>query len=296
VIALDLRDEAARAPLDIGDASALTAAERAAALGNWRDRMVSEHASARVFAGFFDRLLRAGMPRRYHDMAGGAIDEELSHAVLCARALTALGGEARAPLPDPLPRLAQHEDATPVEAVLRDAISIGACSETVAVALVGAEREQAASPALREVLDRILADEVGHARLGWKLLDDLLPNEGMPTRRRLSAYLVAVFEHQIAFHAPFLDLPSMSDRGVGFGAPDGPSNWRVFVSTMSTVTIPGLEQRGLFARAAWDLAMQRIGADRAGAEPPPPGRALPPRAAAPATEPCGLPCRAAPAQ
>ena len=149
MIVLDLRDEAARAPLDAGDTSDLTPEERASALGNWRDRMVSEHVSARVFAGLFDKLLRAGLPSRYLDLARAAMDEERSHAVLCARALTALGGEARAPLPDPLPRVVPHDDADEIEAVLRDALSIGACSETVAVALVGAEREQAATPDLR---------------------------------------------------------------------------------------------------------------------------------------------------
>lgn len=259
---LDLRAEAAADPLDIGDASVLAPLERAAALRNWSDRMVSEHASARVFAGLFDRLLRAGLPRRHLDAARAGIDEELSHAVLCARVLHALGGDACAPLPDPLPQVERHEDATPLEAVLRDAVSIGACSETVAVALVGAEREQAGSPGLRGVLDRILADEVGHARLGWRLLDELLPAAGAPVRRRLSAYLVAVFEHQIAFHAPFLDMPAMSDRGVAFGAADGPSNWEVFVRTMTTVTLPGLEQRGLPARAAFRLALSSIARER----------------------------------
>lgn len=255
---LDLRQEAASEALDIGDTGALTARERAAALRNWRDRMVSEHVSARVFAGFFDRLLRAGMPRRFLDMARAGIDEELAHAVLCGRVLVALGGEAAAPLPEPLPLVERHEDAEPIEAVLRDAISIGACSETVAVALVGAEREQAGSPAMRGVLDRILADEVGHARLGWKLLDEVLPSVDARTRRRLSAYLVAVFEHQLAFHAPFLDMPEMSDRGVAFGAPDGPSNWQVFVQTMLGITVPGLEARGLAARAAWATAIARV--------------------------------------
>ena len=255
---LDLREQAASSSIDIGDTTQLTPVELAAALQNWRDRMVSEHASARVFAGFFDKLLRAGLPRRYLDMARAGIDEELAHAVLCARVLVALGGEPHAPLPDPLPQVERHEDASPIEAVLRDALSIGACSETVAVALVGAEREQAACPGLRGVLDHILADEVGHARLGWKLLDDLLPATDTPTRRRLSAYLVAVFEHQLAFHAPFLDMPTMTDRGVAFGAPDGPSNWRVFVHTMTTVTLPGLEQRGLAAQTAWKLALTRL--------------------------------------
>jgi len=260
VIFLDLRDEAKRAPLDVGDTSDLTIDERSAALVNWRDRMVSEHVSSRVFAGLFDKLVRAGMPSRYLDLARSAMDEERAHAALCARALTALGGEAKAPLPDPLPRVMQHEDADPIEAVLRDAISIGACSETVAVALVGAEREQAATSDLHDLLDRILADEVGHARLGWKLLDDLVPSLSTRTKRRLSAYLVAVFEHQIAFHSPFLDMPATTDRGVSVGAPDGPSNFRTFVSTMTTITIPGLEERGLLARKAWDMALAGLGA------------------------------------
>lgn len=258
MIILDLRDDARGRAFDVGDASDLAPEERAAALVNWRDRMVSEHVSSRVFAGFFDKLLRAGMSSRHLDLARAAMDEERSHAVLCARALTALGGEARAPLPDPLPRIAQHDDADPIEAVLRDAISIGACSETVAVALVGAEREQAATPDLRDLLDRILADEVGHARLGWKLLDELLPSMDDRAKRRLSAYLVAVFEHQIRFHSPFLAMSAASDRGVSVGAADGPASWVCFVTTMTTVTVPGLEERGLFAQKAWDLAVKGV--------------------------------------
>ncbi len=211
-----------------------------------------------MFAGFFDKLLRAGMPGRTLDLARAAMDEERSHAVLCARAVTALGGEALAKLPDPLPRVAQHADADEIEAVLRDAISIGACSETVAVALLAAEREQAATPDLRDVLDRILADEIGHARLGWKLLDEVLPTAPARLRKRLSAYLVAVFEHQLAFHAPFLDMPRASDRGVSIGAPHGPSSFGVFTSTMTNVTIPGLAARGLAAPRAWDMALHRL--------------------------------------
>ena len=261
MIVLDLRDEARSRPLDVGDTSDLSPGERAAALVNWRDRMVSEHVSSRVFAGFYDKLLRAGMPGQSLDLARAGMDEERSHAVLCARAVTALGGEARAPMPDPLPRVTQHDDADEIEAVLRDAISIGACSETVAVALVGAEREQAATPDLRDVLDRILADEIGHARLGWRLLDEVLPGSSAARKRRLSAYLVAVFEHQIRFHAPFLDMPRASDRGVSIGAPHGPSSFEIFTSTMTTVTIPGLEKRGLAASRAWSLALDRLRAE-----------------------------------
>jgi hypothetical protein len=119
---------------------------------------------------------------------------------------------------------------------------------------VATEREQAGTASLRGVLGKILADEVKHARFGWRLLDEVGPTLDARTKGRLSAYLVAAFEHQIAFHAPFLQLPSASDRAVSLGAPDGPSNWQVFVDTITQVTIPGLARHGLDAERAWSRA------------------------------------------
>lgn len=261
-VELDLTEQASLEKVELGDVSNLTVEERTAAILNWKNRMVSEHVSARVFAGFFDKMVRAGLPARHLQAAQQGITEELSHAVLCGRVLHAFGEQARAPLPNPLPQIERHEDVTPLEAVLRDAISIGACSETVAVALVGTEREQAGSAGLRSVLDQILTDEVGHSRLGWKLLDEYLPRLGAREKRLLSNYLVDVFEHQLAFHRPFVDLPPMTDRGVAFGAPDGPSNFEVFARTMTTITVPGLAARGLAANEAWNLAIANLRADK----------------------------------
>jgi hypothetical protein len=252
---LDLRREAQKDPLEIPGLEAIPEEERAAALGNWRDRMVSEHASARVFAALVPKLMAAGVARRHVAAVSAMIGQELDHAVLCARVVAALGGEASAPMPSPLPPVPAHEDAGPMEGLLRDVISVSCCSETVAVALVATEREQAGSPALENVLARILADEVKHARFGWKLLSEVGPDLDDRTRRRLSAYLVAAFEHQIAFHAPFLRMGVASDRAVSIGAPDGESNWRVFLDTMTQVTIPGLERAGLGAERAWERAL-----------------------------------------
>ncbi len=253
---LDLRREAARAPLAIPGVDAIPAEERAAALESWRDRMASEHASSRVFAALIPKMMRAGVARRHIAAVSEMIGEELEHGLLCARVVAALGGDPVAPLPD-LPEVPAHADATAVEAVLRDAISIGCCSETVAVALVGTERVQAGSEALRGVLDKILADEVGHARLGWKLIDELAPELDRPARRRIDLYLVAAFQHQIQHHAPFLRWPAASDSAVSLGVPDGPANWQCFLDTMTGVTVPGLERRGLAAGQAWERALAR---------------------------------------
>jgi hypothetical protein len=101
VSALDLRREAARAPLSFALPD-LPAHELAAARDNWRERMVSEHASARVFGAMLGPMMKAGLSaaelRRVADMSR----QELDHAVLCASVLTALG----APAVHELPRLA----------------------------------------------------------------------------------------------------------------------------------------------------------------------------------------------
>jgi hypothetical protein len=254
---LDLRREARKAPLEIPGLDEIPDEERASALANWRARMVSEHASARVFAALIPKLMAAGVARRHVAAVAAMIGQELDHAVLCARVVVALGGEAKMPLP-PLAAVPAHEDAGPLEGLLRDVISVSCCSETVAVALVATEREQAGTASLRGVLGKILADEVKHARFGWRLLDEVGPTLDARTKARLSAYLVAVFEHQIAFHSPFLGLPSAGDRAVSLGAPDGPSNWQVFVDTITRVTIPGLARHGLDAERAWSRATSAV--------------------------------------
>jgi hypothetical protein len=235
----------------------LTEQEVEAARRNWQERMVSEYASARVFAGLVPLLMKAGVDHERVTDVASMIEEEIAHARLCARVVVALGGSARAPLPllEPITACAQ---ADPVEAVLRAVLSIGCSSETVAVALVECERQRAGHSALREVLGRILSDEVGHARFGWRLLDDVGPSLTDRARARLSAYLVGCFTHQIRFHSPFLAHDATSERGASFGAPDGEASWTIFVQTMSGVIIPGLERHGLHAERAFQRALREL--------------------------------------
>lgn len=257
MITLDLHREVRNHPLVIEGLDAIPDEERAVALSNWRARMATEHASARVFASLVPQLMQAGLGHEHIARVSSMIGQELDHGLLCARVVVALGGDPAEPYPD-LPNVPTHEDASPLEAVLRNVISVSCCSETVAVALVSTEREQAGAPALRGVLDRILSDEAKHARFGWRLLAELGPSLDAAMRERLTAYLVAVFEHQMAFHGGFLRLPPQSDRAVGIGAVDGPLNWSIFVDTMTDVTIPGLERHGLGAKRAWEAAITNV--------------------------------------
>src|SRR5262249_50941073 len=148
---------------------------RASARATWRGRMVNEYASSRVFDGLAAQIDVAGLDAAYAARCRAFADEERAHGVLCGAVVQALGGEAVAPDREEGP-FPMHPDAEPVEGVLRNVLSISCLSETVAVSLIGAERQMMPDGELRELLTRIWADEIGHARFGWLLAAALLPS------------------------------------------------------------------------------------------------------------------------
>jgi hypothetical protein len=184
--------------------------------------------------------------------------DELRHAELCAAVVEALGDDARAIMPA-LPPVPDHDDADPLEAVLRNVLSISCLSETVAVALIDAERRTAGPPALARLLARIVADEVGHARAGWRLLEQLAPRLRPALRASLGDYLVLALahlvEHELA-HLPARPSPSPAAQAVGVC--DGHGARQLLFATIEQVIVPGLQAHGLDAVGAWRGA-QRIG-------------------------------------
>ncbi|TNF30526.1 MAG: ferritin-like domain-containing protein [Deltaproteobacteria bacterium] len=240
------------------DTSALGASDREAAIGTWLGRMVNEHISARVFAALVPQLMAAGVEHDDLARVAGMIGEELSHGVMCGAVVEALGGEAFAPLPA-LDAVPTHADAGPVEAALRNLLSICCLSETVAVALITAEAERTPVPELAEVLRVILADEVGHARFGWRLLGPLLERldaESPEGRERLGGYLIGAFrhlrEHELAHLPP---RPAPSPEAERYGVCDGNEARALFFDTVETVIVPGLAAHGLPARVAWERSL-----------------------------------------
>lgn len=250
--ALDLRGAAGRVGLRLEpDALAgLDDAARDIAIATWRGRMVNEYTSARVFTALGDQIEQAGLGRARADAVRAMADEERRHGELCAAAVEALGGEAVA-AHGALPPVPAHDDVQPLEALLRNLLSVACLSETVAVALIDAERRLAGPPALQRLLAGILADEVGHARLGWRLLDELAPRIDAGLRERLSDYLVVAFaglmDHELSHLPP---RPSPSPAAEAVGVCDGPGARALFFAAV----VPGLAAHGLQAAAAWRAA------------------------------------------
>lgn len=251
---LDLRAAAESHRPDLSTLPALTDGERRVAIATWRGRMVNEHCSARVWAALLPQLMRAAAPPDLLAALPVAAADELRHAAQCAGVVVALGGEAVAPLPtlEPLP---EHDDVGPLEGALRNVISVGCMSETVAVSVIRAEHAELEEGPLGAVLAEILADEVKHARFGWAFLGRCAPRLDDAARARLSAWLVDAFAHQVRWEVPKLPVvPGRRAELAEAGVCDGGFARALFLDTIETVIVPGLTQAGLDAGPAWRRA------------------------------------------
>lgn len=224
-----------------------------AAIATWRGRMVNEHGSAHVFEGLAHQMERAGFSAAELAEVRVFADEERDHGILCGAVVEALGGaaEAEALAHETFPL---HEDASSeLEGVLRNAASIGCLSETVAVALIGAERLEMPEGPLRQLLTKIWSEEVGHARFAWRLLGKYVPHLSQEERRSLSAYLATAFQHLEEHELAHLPLSTLERAGgEALGLCSGKDARALFYGAVEQVIIPGLTALGLAAQDAWE--------------------------------------------
>jgi hypothetical protein len=256
---LDLRRQASEAGVTLTQRTPLTEYDRQRAIATWKARMVNEHVSARVFAQLIPQMMRAGIDPSWQESISLMVTDELRHGRQCAGMVHALGGEPVAEIPDALADVPLHEDVEPMEGFLRNILSVSCLGETVAVALIRAEKNEVSTPEMESTLDEILADEVQHARFGWLVLDELVPQLSEETRLRLSDYLIGAFRH-LAEHElhylPIGDVPS--EEAAAYGVCDGRDARRLFFDTVEKVIVPRLEEHGFKAEAAWQASQRPL--------------------------------------
>jgi hypothetical protein len=246
--ALDLRDEARRFMPEVPAIPYLAASAKE----TWLGRMVNEYASSTVFASLAQQLARAGFSDEEVNACNAFAGEERRHGVLCGAVVEALGGEALAPFPE-RPRFPEHDDVTRTEAVLRNLLSVCCLSETVAVSLIGAERLEMPEGPLRELLTSIYADEVGHARFGWTIVNRMVTTLDQETKARLGRYLAVAFEHLERHELAHLPMDrSPPPEGVALGLCSGSDARVLFYETVSEIIVPRLSALGLPAERAWE--------------------------------------------
>lgn len=243
---LDLHDEARALAVSVPALPHLYAPARA----TWLGRMVNEHASARVFEGLALQMEEADLDPTLVESCLTFAKEERTHGALCGAVVEALGGRAEAPArrDEPFPK---HGKVGAIEGVLRNVLSISCLSETVAVSLIGAERLEMPAGPLRDLLTRIWADEIGHARFGWKLVPALLVRPTARERARLSVYLAVAFAHLERHELAHLSLVRPPPEGAALGLCSGVDARALFYATVLEVIVPRLDALGLRASSAW---------------------------------------------
>ncbi|HEY4182229.1 MAG TPA: ferritin-like domain-containing protein [Kofleriaceae bacterium] len=221
-----------------------------AVIATWHGRMIQEHGSSHVFDGLAAQLAAIG-DHTDADECRAFAAEERAHGAMCGAVVEAAGGSAVATIAAPRP-VPAHADTTPRAAVLRNIISVACLSETVAVALIGAERLEMPDGPLRDLLTRIWSDEVGHARFGWRYVERVLPeltaDERAAVERYLPVALAALETHELA-HLPI--NAHWPEDGATFGLCDGSDARELFYDTVTDVILPQLEALGLAAAHAW---------------------------------------------
>jgi hypothetical protein len=225
---------------------------RAAAIATWRARMINEHGSARVFEGLVTQLDALRMlDARSLARASRFAAQERRHGVLCGAVVEALGGAAEGPASPALPFPTHADASSSLEACLRNLVSICCLSETVAVALIAAEREDMPAGPLRELLTSIWAEECGHANFGWRVLPRLLAQADAATRAGLDAYLSLAFAELETHELAHLPLRAAPPQGARLGLCDGRDARALFYATVERVIVPALAAQGLAAARAW---------------------------------------------
>jgi hypothetical protein len=235
---IDLRSGArARVPA----LGAFPAPLRSSGVATWRRRMVNEFSSAEVFEALGRQLGEAGFAVELTDTCRTFAEEERRHGVLCGAVAEALGGEARAPAPM-RPPFPAHRDAPPRAAVLRNLIHICCMSETIAVALIGAERLEMPAGELRDLLTNIWADEIGHARFGWRLLEQLGATLDSAERAAIERYLPVALRHVEAHERAFIPELDAPPGGAALGLCSGRQARGLMEETIAEVIRPGLRR------------------------------------------------------
>ena len=152
------------------DAAAAAPGDRLDARVVWTRTAFSEYASAAAFAEIAAALLAAGAPIDLIAAAGDFVVDELVHTEAAARLAAALGGAVA--LDVDLGKLVRPPVAVePLRRAAELIVRVSCVGEALTVPMLKLSRRLAGSPLVDAAIARIVADESGHAQLGWWFLD-----------------------------------------------------------------------------------------------------------------------------
>jgi hypothetical protein len=136
----------------------------------WSNGVFTEYASAAAFSALTTAMLECGAPVDLIAMCGDIVVDEMFHVELSSRLTMELGGAMR--LEFDLANVAPAPSTQrPLMKAAELAVVTSCVSESLSVPAMARSRVLAEEPLCRAVLDRLLADEGPHSRLGFWFLD-----------------------------------------------------------------------------------------------------------------------------
>jgi hypothetical protein len=165
----------------------------------WTNGVFTEYASAAAFSSLTSALLECGAPVDLAAMSADIVVDELFHVELSACLTTELGGAV--PLAFDLAKICPIAHGRPLMRAAELAMTTSCVSETLSVPAMARSRAVTEQPLVRAVLERLLADEGPHARLGFWFLE--WADRELTDDERLK--LGALARETIAVYAPLWD-------------------------------------------------------------------------------------------
>ncbi len=164
----------------------------------WSNGVFTEYASAAAFSALTTAMLQCGAPVDLVAMSADIVVDELFHVELSSRLTMELGGAV--PLAFDLANIAPITTAgmRPLMRAAEIAVTTSCVSESLSVPAMARSRALATDPLVRGVLERLLADEGPHARLGFWFLDWAIDELTDAERAQLATIAVET----IAVYAP----------------------------------------------------------------------------------------------
>ena len=231
------------------DALVLSAAARQALAKVWAYRAGSERQAVARFTRLHGELGAVGAAPEVLALAEAAIEDERRHVVICERLAHGYGdtstststSTSEAPPIDP-------SALGPRDRLLYEIVAFCCVTESLNAALMAVCRSAAQVDDVRAALREILADEVGHARLGWAhLAAERAAGRGDFLAAMLPRMLAATVADEL-----FTPLPGGVDEAAlrRHGELPEPARLAIFTSTMTDVVLPGLAGLGVDPRPA----------------------------------------------
>lgn len=210
----------------------------------WNNRKRIEIEAAVLFGRLSqDISVLRGPADEVSQLAAAASADEFRHAEFCQQILD-LNPTPLAPL-EP-----NHADLGPSNMNRRDrvlyaCVAMGCVTETLSTALLGAMRERAAPGLIKDIVHKILTDEVNHSRIGWAEL-------ALAARSRDIAWLAKSIPGMI--HGALVSdvAPMLNSREAQINLSEWgilpPAEAHVIITeALNEVVIPGLQHFGIDA-------------------------------------------------